>query len=187
MTNSNPKMLTEADRERLRKIFSVVRSATIEGEKKAATAAAQRLASSYGLSMEDAELEAFPEEDAGRLSYDEYQAQKKDKQAWAASMVRMTDHYEQTEKYRFMAAKEAAKQRGLEEEEAAKAKKPQKKRAAAQKSGRTYIPNKKDEFRLIAGLLRDGASIKRTAKILGVSTNDVARVWLLLRKKDQAA
>lgn len=170
------KPLPESDREKLRKVISVMRSATIEGERIAAALAAERIAEQYGMTLAEAEREAFPEEDDGRIDHDEREAQRRATEAWAANMVRMTNAYEAAEKYRFMAAKEEARRRGLVDE-------PPRPERIGTRNGRTYIPTKQDEFRLIAGLLRDGVSLRRTAEILGVSTNEVARVWLLMRNK----
>lgn len=169
-----PTPLSENDRDKLRKVLSVMRSATIEGERKAAEVAATRIAEAHGMSLEEASLEAFPEEDDGTLSHDEKTAQRRAAQAWAANKMRMTNAAERAEKYRFMMAKEAARQRGLQEERV-------KPHRVAPSNARTYIPGKEDEFRLIAGLLRDGVPLARTAEITGASTVDVARVWLLMR------
>ncbi len=168
--------LTDAEREKLRKIIGVMRSATIEGERRAAEEAATRLAAASGMTLEEAAQEAFLEEDDGRINADEKAAQQREAARWAANMVRMTEAYESSEKYRFMMAKEEAKRRGLNE--------PETDTRARRLSGnrpRRYIPGKSDEFRLIAGLLRDGVSLERTAELVGVSTVDVARVWLLTR------
>lgn len=173
--------LTDAEREKLRKIIGVMRSATIEGERKAAEEAATRLAAANGMTLEEAEQEAFSEEDDGRVGADEMAARRREAERWAANMVRMTNAYEASEKYRFMMAKEEARQRGLNE--------PETETRARRLSGnrpRRYIPGKQDQFRLIAGLLRDGVSLERTAEIVGVSSIDVARVWLLTRGKKAA-
>ena len=173
--------LTEAERDKLRKIVGVMRSATIEGERQAAEEAATRLAAANGMSLEEAVQEAFSEEDDGRLNADERAAQQREAARWAANMVRMTNAYEASEKYRFMMAREEAKRRGLADQE--------NETRARRLSGsrpRRYIPGKEDEFRLIAGLLRDGVSLERTAEIVGVSTIDVARVWLLTRNRKAA-
>ena len=45
----------------------------------------------------------------------------------------------------------------------------------------TYKPSAQDRFRLISNLLKDGVSLRRVADLTGVSTNEVARVWLLIR------
>jgi len=169
--------LSEPDRERLRKIVGVMRSATIEGEKVAATKAAERIAESVGMSLADAIDEAFDQ--VAEASYDERQAQRHETMVWAASMVRMTEAYEQSEKYRYMMAKQAAMQRGLNEDTAKPAR-------LSPNPPRRYIPGKQDEFRLIAGLLREGCSLRRTAEVVGVSTNAVARVYLLMRAERAA-
>ena len=168
--------LTDAEREKLRKIIGVMRSATIEGERKAAEEAAMRLAAANGMTLEEAEQEAFIEEDDGRIDADERAAQQREAARWAANMVRMTNAYEASEKYRFMMAKEEAKRRGLAEKET-----DTRARRISGNNPRRYIPGKADEFRLIAGLLRDGVSVERTAELVGVSTVDVARIWLLTR------
>ncbi len=176
-----PKPLSDLDREKLRKIIGVMRSATIEGERKAAEEAAMRFAAANDMTLEEAEQEAFIEDDDGRLSHDERAAQQREAARWAANMIRMTNAYEAAEKYRFMMAREEAKQRGLEERKG----NPELRNAVGN-GQRRYIPGKEDQFRLIAGLLRDGASLKRTAELAGVSTVDVARVWLLTRRSRAA-
>lgn len=173
--------LSDAEREKLRKIIGVMRSATIEGERKAAEEAATRLAAANGMTLEEAEKEAFSEEDDGRIDADERAAQQREAARWAANMMRMTNAYEASEKYRFMMAKEEAKRRGLGDPDT-----DTRARRMAPNRPRRYIPGKEDEFRLIAGLLRDGVTFKRTAEIVGVSTVDVARVWLLTRNKRAA-
>ncbi len=177
------KPLNENERDKLRKVISVMRSATIEGERAAAQVAAERIAAANGLTLEEAELEAFPEEDDGRLSTDERTAQRREAERWAANMVRMTEAYESSERYRVMMAREEARRRGLREEEDEN--RPRAKIGPS--SQRTYIPGKADEFRLIASLLRDGVGLARTAEILGISTIAVARVWLLTRGNRKAA
>ena len=169
--------LSEPDRERLRKVVGVMRSATIEGEKVAATKAAERIALSVGMTLAEAIDEAFDQ--VAEASYDERQAQRSATMEWAASMVRMTESYEQTEKYRYMMAKQEAMRRGLNEE----SKKPIRMPA---NPARRYIPGKPDEFRLIAGLLREGCSLKRTAEVVGCSSTVVAKVWLMIRAENAA-
>ena len=171
--------LSENERDKLRKVIGVMRSATIEGERRAAEIAATRIAEANGLTLEEAELEAFPEEDDGRIDEAERTARRRAAEAWAANMVRMTEAREQAEKYRYMMAKEEARKRGLQEE-------PKRPERVAPARARTYIPGKEDEFRLIAGLLRERVPFKRIAEIAGVSTVAVARVWLLLRDRHAA-
>lgn len=176
------KPLNENERDKLRKVISVMRSATIEGERIAAQVAAERIAAANGLTLEEAELEAFPEEDDGHLNHDERTAQRREAERWAANMVRMTEAYESSERYRVMMAREEARRRGMQDDGG------EKRRAHfGPKNPRTYIPGKADEFRLIASLLRDGVGLARTAEILGISTIAVARVWLLTRGNRKAA
>ena len=172
-----PQPMSEQDRERLRKVVGVMRSATIEGEKAAATKAAERIAESLGMTLAEAIDEAFDQ--VAEASYDERMAQRNATMAWAASMVRMTESYERSEKYRYMMAKQEAMRRGLNEEK-------EKPIRVPPNPPRRYIPGKKDEFRLIAGLLKDGCTLQRTAEIVGCSTNAVARVWLLIRADNAA-
>ena len=178
------KPLNENERDKLRKVISVMRSATIEGERIAAQVAAERIAAANGLTLEEAELEAFPEEDDGHIDADERTARRREAERWAANMVRMTDAYETSERYRVMMAREEARRRAGEprdgEDTVARP------RFTARQQ-RTYIPGKADEFRLIASLLRDGVGLARTAEILGISTIQVARVWLLTRGSRRAA
>jgi len=169
--------LSEQDRERLRKVVGVMRSATIEGEKVAATKAAERIAESLGMTLADAIDEAF--DHVAEASYDERQAQRHENMVWAASMARMTESYERSEKYRYMMAKQEALRRGLTEETVKPAR-------IQSNPPRRYIPGAKDEFRLIAGLLREGCSLRRTAEVVGCSTNAVAKVWLLMRADNAA-
>ncbi len=175
------KPLNDNERDKLRKVISVMRSATIEGERIAAQVAAERIASANGLTLEEAELEAFPEEDDGRISTDERTARRREAERWAANMVRMTEAYESSERYRVMMAREEARRRGMRDDEHDRP------RTRFGQQQRTYVPGKADEFRLIASLLRDGVGLARTAEILGISTIAVARVWLLTRGSRKAA
>lgn len=169
----------EKNRERFRKIVGVMEGATIPGEREAAREAAERLAAIHGMTVEEAIVESHPERDDGRLSAEERRARRSDFDAWAASRARMTEAQERAERYRYEMAKREAEARGLDKERP-------KRGPARPRYTQAYRPNhyratSEDRFRLIAGLLRDGASLRRAADLAGVSTNEVARIWLLIR------
>lgn len=171
----------EKERDRFRKIVGVMERATIEGEREAAREAAERMASLYGMSLDEAILESHPERDDGQISEQERKDRRADFDAWMASRMRWTEAKERAEKARFEAAKRAAQARGLEPD-------PQEPfpgaiRRSYKPSYRpsNYKPSTQDRFRLIANLLKDGVSLRRVADLADASTNEVARIWLLIR------
>lgn len=170
---------TEKDRERFRKIVGVMESATIEGERAAARQAAERLAAIHGMTLDEAVRETHPERDDGRIDETERRARRSDFEAWAAARTRMTAAQERAERQRYEQAKREAEARGLDREKPARG--PARARTTSRYGPSRYRPTNEDRFRLVAGLLRDGASLRRAADLADVSTNEVARIWLLLR------
>ncbi|MCR9220377.1 MAG: hypothetical protein NXI21_09135 [Alphaproteobacteria bacterium] len=168
------------DRERFRKIVGVMEGATIEGERAAARQAAERLAALNGMTLDEAILDAHPERDDGRIDAEERRARRRDFEAWAARQTRMNAAYERAEKERFEEAKREAVRRGYRPEEEPR---PRRARAAyrARYAPSGYKPTAEDRFRLIAGLLRDGVSLRRAADLADAPANEVARIWLLIR------
>ena len=169
----------DREKERFRKIVGVMDGATIEGERAAAREAATRLAAIYGMSLEEAKREAMPETDDGRISDEERRARRSDFDAWAASWARMTEAQERAERYRYEQAKREAEARGLNKDRPNRG--PAKPRVTRTYRPSHYRPTDEDRFRLIAGLLRDGASLRRAADLADASANEVARIWLLIR------
>lgn len=169
----------EKSRERFRKIVGVMEGATIPGERDAAREAAERMAAIHGMTVEEAIVEAHPERDDGRLSSEERRARRSDFDAWAASRARMTEAQERAERYRYEMAKREAEARGLDKERPSRG--PARARFTQAYRPSRYRATDDDRFRLISGLLRDGASLRRVADLAGVSTNEVARIWLLIR------
>jgi hypothetical protein len=172
------KQFDEKERERFRKIVGVMEGATIEGERLAAREAAERMAAIHGMTVEEAIVEAHPERDDGRLSDEERRARRRDFEAWAAARMRMTEAQERAERARYEAAKREAEARGLDREQPSRR---PRYRPSSVYTPSSYRPTREDRFRLIAGLLRDGASLRRVADLADVSTNEVARIWLLIR------
>lgn len=170
---------TEKEKDRFRKIVGVMEGATIEGERAAAQEAAERLAAIHGLSLDEAILEAHPERDDGTLSARERKARRRDFDEWAARRSRMTEAQERADRMRYEQAKREAEARGLDKERPRTG--PTRTRNNTLYGPKRYRASKEDRFRMIAGLLRDGASLRRVADLADVSTNEVARIWLLIR------
>ncbi len=168
------------DRERFRKIVGVMERATIEGERMAARQAAERMAAIHGMTLDEAILEAHPERDDGRIDAEEREARKRDFEAWAARQTRMNAAHERAEKERFEQARRDAERRGYKPEAGSR---PFPGRHGYHPRYRpsNYKPTADDRFRLIAGLLRDGVPIRRIADLADATTNEVARVWMLIR------
>lgn len=166
--------------ERFRKIVGVMERATIEGERAAAREAAERMAALHGMSLDEAILETHPERDDGRIDAEERAARQRDFEAWAARQTRMNAAYERAEKERFEQAKREAERRGYRPEPE-QAFRPGRYNMAPRYRPSNYKPSADDRFRLIAGLLRDGVSFRRVADLADASTNEVARIWLLIR------
>ncbi|WP_421881148.1 hypothetical protein [Pacificispira sp.] len=169
----------DKERERFRKIVGVMERATIEGERAAAREAAERLAAIHGMSVEEAIEETHPERDDGRISDAERRARRSDFEEWAAARMRMSEAFERAERYRYEMAKREAEARGLDKERPSRG--PARPRTTSTYRPSRYRATDDDRFRLIAGLLRDGASLRRVADLADVSTNEVARIWLLIR------
>ena len=165
--------------ERFRKIVSVMESATIRGERAAAREAALRLAAIHDMTLDEAIAETCPVCDDGRLSAEERRARRSDFEAWAAARMRMTEAQERAERQRYEQARHAAERRGLDKDRPSRG--PARARCTPNYHPTRYRASDEDRFRLIAGLLRDGASLRRVADLADVSTNEVARIWLLIR------
>jgi len=168
------------ERERFRKIVGVMESATIEGERAAARQAAERMAALHGMSLDEAILEAHPERDDGRIDAEERAARKRDFEAWTARQTRMNAAYERVEKERYEQAKREAQRRGYRPDPDEK-RHPGRYNVRPQYRPSNYRATPDDRFRLIAGLLRDGVPFRRIADLAGASTNEVARIWMLIR------
>lgn len=171
------------ERERFRKIIGIMEGATIEGERKAARIAAERLAVNHGMSLEEATLECLPERDSGQESAGKRKERREAFHAWAAR-ARMSEASERAERYRYEQARRAAEVRGLDREAPSRRQAHARMNTVYRPSG--YRPSTEDRFRMIAGLLRDGASLRRAADLADVSTNEVARIWLLIRGSSQS-
>lgn len=171
------KEISQKDRDRFRKIILVMKSTTIDGEREAASQAATRLAAQWDMTLQEAIEETHPEVYGDRYAEREKTARRQSAyEAWETGTMRMMRGKEAREKYEFEMARQRAKERGLDERE---------KRAAGKAQPRSFHANKKitpsDTFRLISVLLKDGLSLQRVSELVGVSTNEVARVYLLNR------
>ncbi|MDF1749168.1 MAG: hypothetical protein P1V34_09885 [Alphaproteobacteria bacterium] len=174
----------EKSRERFRKIVGVMERATIDGERAAAREAAVRMAAMHGMTLEEAVDESHPERDDGRLSAAERKARRDDFDAWAAARNRMSEAQERADRYRYEQAKREAEARGLDKDTTTR--RPPQPRRVNTFSRSYYRMTDDDRFRLVAGLLRDGASLKRAADLADVSTNEAARIWMLMRAESRA-
>lgn len=172
--------ITERDRERFRKVVLVMKSATLEGEREAARVAAERLAYQWGMTMDEAIVEAHPEVYGDKVSEKEAKAHRQSAhEAWQSATMRMMREKEAAEKYQFEMARQAARERGLNDAQNSTAK------VKAERVPRSFYKNyqatETDQFRLISALLKDGLPLARVAELADVSTNEVARVYLLTR------
>ena len=169
-------------RDRFRKVILVMQSATHEGEKQAAREAAGRLAAQHGMTLDEAIVEAHPELHDGKTDAKEKKARARTAYAaWESATQRMMNIREAQERQRYWEAVEEARQRGLRDKE----EQPGRRGAARAAKPRNWYGSKtsnaEDRFRLISALLKDGLSLRRVADLAGVSTNEVARVYLLSR------
>lgn len=172
--------IKERDRERFRKVILVMKSATLEGEREAARVAAERLAGQWNMTLDEAIVETHPEVYDGKVSEKEAKAHRQSAHdAWQSATMRMMREKEAAEKYRFEMARQAARERGLSEEQ--QARKRQRGQSIPRSFYNSYTPSEHDQFRLISALLKDGLSLTRVAELANVSTNEVARVYLLMR------
>ncbi|MDX1738569.1 MAG: hypothetical protein R3261_10045, partial [Alphaproteobacteria bacterium] len=100
--------------------------------------------------------------------------------AWATGTMRMMRRNEAQEKYAFQMATQAARERGMEEHKST-----QDLTSGKFKISRSfyssYRPSKADKERLIAALLKEGHSLKRTAQLSDSSSQEVAGVYLKIR------
>lgn len=171
---------SDSDRARFRKIVGVMERATIAGERQAARDAAERMAAIHGMSLDEAILEAHPERDDGRVDAEETRKRRADFDAWAARRTRMHAAYERAEKERFERARREAERRGLDTGDTGP-RHPGRHNVRPRYRPSNYRATMQDRFRLIAGLLREGASLRRVADLADATTNEVARIWLLIR------
>ena len=171
--------ISPKDRDRFRKIILVMKSTTMDGEREAASLAATRLAAQWDMTLEEAIEETHPEIYGDRAAERENTARRQSAyEAWETGTMRMMRDKEAQEKYAFEQARRQARQRGLDEKE-----------KAANANGKQQPRNfhthakvtPKDTFRLISVLLNDGLPLRRVAELADVSTNEVARVYLLNR------
>ena len=173
----NPRM-----RDRFRKVILVMQSATHEGEKQAAREAASRLAAQHGMSLDEAIVETHPELHGGKVDAREKKARARTAYAaWESATQRMMNIREAQERQRYWEAVEEARQRGLGEREAQPGVKPQARNAKPRNWHSRHTASDEDRQRLITALLKDGLSLRRIAELAEVSTNEVARVYLLSR------
>jgi len=170
------------ERERFRKLLQVAESTKFSGEKKAALAAATRIANSKGLSLREA---AGMEEKSRREdnlatrkktdhSFDEFFV-RKNKTNWSSFKSDLNDLY--SEKQRFEKAKADAINRGLDSDETNKVRKKQ----AHYKSSRSNAWRSRPDF--IRILLRETKmSLKEISATVGVPLHEVVKERLLMRK-----
>ncbi len=143
---------SDSDRERFHNLLKLAAESPFEGERDNALAAAERLASRFGLSLDEAAGASEPRRQAP-VSDDE---ERKRKAAWTAFMMDMEI---QADKRRRDEAIRAAKERGLDAaqaraEAAARNRRPQTSRArlGRRRFARILLAETKLPFRDIAGI-----------------------------------
>ena len=170
------------ERERFRKLLQVAESTKFIGEKKAALAAATRIANSKGLSLREAagmEEKSRREDSIATRSktghrFDDFFV-KKNKSNWQSFKSDLHDLYE--EKQRFEKARSDAINRGLDSDETNKVRKKQ----SYHKGSRSNAWRSRPDF--IRVLLKETKmSLKEISATVGVSLHEVVKERLLMRK-----
>ena len=180
-TANGARPFEDRDRERFRKIVGVMEGATIAGEREAARQAAERMAALHGMSVDEAILDTHPERDDGHIDPRERELRRRAYEAWSADRRRWSDAREAAEKRRHDEARAEARRRGMGADDEQDTRRRVYPRHTPHYRPSHYRPTAEDRFRLIAGLLRDGVPLRRVADIADATTNEVARVWLLIR------
>ncbi len=180
------KMIPDKEQERFRKVIVMMNAATVEGEKEAARFAAERMASSWEMSLEEAIEETHSGYNSGRIDFSEMREKAENiSKAWANGGIGMMNDNEARVKYEYNRAVYEAQQRGLNENpEVPNVNAPKvKKKKPPRDWHKRYKVTENDRVRLIKVLLKDGLSLKRVSEVTGASTNEVARVFMHNRGK----
>ena len=171
------------------KVLVLMEQAATVGEKSAARAAATRMAASVGLTLEEA-IEVIRTGSSRKERVEELRARRKAERRWSRD-----ESFASPSRQR---ARKEAWQRAFDE-------------AMGGNNGPSnqphdfsdpvsshirrqsgfipryrpsyYRPTADDRFRLISGLLRDGASIVTTMSLAEASREEVVKVWLLVRNE----
>lgn len=186
------KNFDEKNRARFGKIITLMRKGTHEGERQAARAAAIRLSEQCGLSLDQA-LDQYENDGIGRDAMQhERQDRRQSYQQWAYHYSMATHARQRAQKQAWEQAVHQAQERTNQARPNFEDDTPQS-QAHPQQGKRlksAYIPRyrpshyqqtEEDRFRLVRGLLLDGASFKITAGLTGESMNEVVRIWLMVR------
>ena len=180
---------------RFMKVLVLMEQAATVGEKSAARAAATRMASSVGLTLEEA-IEVIRTGSSRKERVEELRARRKAERRWSrdesfASPSRQRARKEAWQRAFDEAMKGNNQPRDFSNQDFSdhNFSEPVPSNIKRQ-SGfipryrpSYYRPTADDRFRLISGLLRDGASIVTTMSLAEASREEVVKVWLLVRNE----
>ena len=174
---------------RFMKVLVLMEQAATVGEKSAARAAATRMASSVGLTLEEA-IEVIRTGSSRKERVEELRARRKAERRWSRDESFASPSRQRARKEAWQRAfDEAMGGNNGPNNQPHDFSDPVSSNIRRQ-SGfipryrpSYYRPTADDRFRLISGLLRDGASIVTTMSLAEASREEVVKVWLLVRNE----
>ena len=174
---------------RFMKVLVLMEQAATVGEKSAARAAATRMASSVGLTLEEA-IEVIRTGSSRKERVEELRARRKAERRWSRDESFASPSRQRARKEAWQRAfGEAMGGNNGPNNQPHDFSDPVSSNIRRQ-SGfipryrpSYYRPTADDRFRLISGLLRDGASIVTTMSLAEASREEVVKVWLLVRNE----
>ena len=174
---------------RFMKVLVLMEQAATVGEKSAARAAATRMASSVGLTLEEA-IEVIRTGSSRKERVEELRARRKAERRWSRDESFASPSRQRARKEAWQRAfDEAMGGNNGPNNQPHDFSDPVSSNVRRQ-SGfipryrpSYYRPTADDRFRLISGLLRDGASIVTTMSLAEASREEVVKVWLLVRNE----
>lgn len=178
------KLFDEKAKIRFQKIVTLMHQGAHEGEREAARAAAIRMSAQYDLTLDEAISECQIDQKS-KLSLRQRTAEQKDRadsyNRWGQEHSFATEATQRAQKMAWEQAMHSARARGYDESEANINKHKQRTPYVPRYRPSNYKPTVEDFHRLIRGLLLDGASIKTTANLANTTTENVVKVWLMLK------
>ena len=184
---------------RFMKVLVLMEQAATVGEKSAARAAATRMASSVGLTLEEA-IEVIRTGSSRKERVEELRARRKAERRWSRDESFASPSRQRARKEAWQRAFEEAMRgnngrdnqpgdfsdRDFSDNMSSDPVSSNIKRQSGfipRYRPSYYRPTADDRFRLISGLLRDGASIVTTMSLAEASREEVVKVWLLVRNE----
>ena len=179
---------------RFMKVLVLMEQAATVGEKSAARAAATRMASSVGLTLEEA-IEVIRTGSSRKERVEELRARRKAERRWSRDESFASPSRQRARKEAWQRAFEEAMRgnnggNNQPHDFSDNMSSDPVSSNIRRQSGfipryrpSYYRPTADDRFRLISGLLRDGASIVTTMSLAEASREEVVKVWLLVRNE----